>query len=181
MTHTQYTADDLVLCESADGWSLHAPGSSDEDIATGDAPYILDGEGSPTEDDYRQAFALWLARCAQDQFLHGLATTEAFAFDWTHGPYGDHCVVADCETDLDKLDVNMRTAAEDYIAAVRAAQEKAAEAMERARNCYREGDLDGTLSAMRDAASAEREFGDDPTYRLLVGYVVDLIHTRDAA
>ena len=31
---------DLVICESADGYSLHAPGSTDEQIALGDAPYI---------------------------------------------------------------------------------------------------------------------------------------------
>lgn len=46
---------DLVLCESPDGWSLHAPGSTDEDIATGDAPYLVCGEGEPTDADYRAA------------------------------------------------------------------------------------------------------------------------------
>lgn len=59
MTDTHYTADDLVLCESPDGWSLHAPGSTDEAIACGDAPYILSGEGSPSEQDYAEAFRLW--------------------------------------------------------------------------------------------------------------------------
>lgn len=49
------TANDLVLCESADGWSLHAPGSTDDDIARGDAPYLVAGDGSPDEDDYEEA------------------------------------------------------------------------------------------------------------------------------
>lgn len=40
---------DLVLCESADGWSLHAPGSTDEQIASGDAPPLASGE--PLEDE----------------------------------------------------------------------------------------------------------------------------------
>lgn len=52
---TDWTADDLVLCESPDGWSLHAPGSSDEDIARGDAPYLVSGPGEPTEADYAAA------------------------------------------------------------------------------------------------------------------------------
>lgn len=49
--------DDLVLCQSADGWSLHAPGSTDEDIASGDAPYLASGDGEPTEADYADAIA----------------------------------------------------------------------------------------------------------------------------
>lgn len=56
---THYTADDLVLCESADGWSLHAPASTDEAIASGDAPYLLCGEGEPTDADYVEAFRRW--------------------------------------------------------------------------------------------------------------------------
>lgn len=48
-------ADDLVLCESADGWSLHAPGATAEQIATGDAPYLIRGEGRPLIDDYERA------------------------------------------------------------------------------------------------------------------------------
>ena len=54
--------DDLVLCESPDGWSLHAPGSTDENIASGDAPYILSGTGSPTETDYAEAFRVFVGR-----------------------------------------------------------------------------------------------------------------------
>lgn len=34
---------DFVVCESADGWSLHAPGSTDEEIARGDAPPLVSG------------------------------------------------------------------------------------------------------------------------------------------
>lgn len=43
-----YTFADLVICKSADGWSLHAPGSTDEQIADGTAPPLADG---PWEDD----------------------------------------------------------------------------------------------------------------------------------
>lgn len=52
------TANDLVLCQSADGWSLHAPGSTDEDIASGDAPYIVSGPGEPTAADYSAALKI---------------------------------------------------------------------------------------------------------------------------
>ncbi len=38
-----FIADDLVVCESADGWSLHAPGSTDTQIVNGDAPPLADG------------------------------------------------------------------------------------------------------------------------------------------
>jgi hypothetical protein len=62
MTDTTHTAADMVLCQSPDGWSLHAPGSTDEDIATGDAPYILCGPGEPTRDDYARAFRAYLAQ-----------------------------------------------------------------------------------------------------------------------
>lgn len=58
-------ASDLVLCESADGWSLHAPGSTDEEIASGDAPYLVCGEGEPTAEDYAQALAILMERAAQ--------------------------------------------------------------------------------------------------------------------
>jgi hypothetical protein len=46
---TQHSKDDdFVICESADGFSLHAPGSSDEAIANGDAPYLI---SEPWPDD----------------------------------------------------------------------------------------------------------------------------------
>ena len=38
----------LVVCESPDGYSIHAPGSSDEEIASGDAPPLVSG---PWTDD----------------------------------------------------------------------------------------------------------------------------------
>ena len=38
----------FVVCESADGWSLHAPGSTDEAIDDGSAPPLADG---PWADD----------------------------------------------------------------------------------------------------------------------------------
>lgn len=67
---TTYTAADMVLCRSDagdGGWSLHAPGATDEEIAVGDAPIILDGEAeligdqwtAPTEADYAEGFRLW--------------------------------------------------------------------------------------------------------------------------
>ncbi len=58
----------LVLCRSDagdGGWSLHAPGSTDEQIANGEAPALLDGDAewdgdadewsAPTADDYAEA------------------------------------------------------------------------------------------------------------------------------
>lgn len=45
----------LVLCTSPDGWSLHAPGSTDEQIASGDAEYLASGYGEPTDDDVAEA------------------------------------------------------------------------------------------------------------------------------
>lgn len=47
----------LILCTSPDGWSLHAPGSTDEEIASGDAPYLVCGDGEPTQADYDAAAA----------------------------------------------------------------------------------------------------------------------------
>ena len=71
----EYTADDLVLVRSDagdGGWSLHAPGSTDEAIASGDAPYLAsgdaemeDGEWSrPDEQDYRAALTALAGRGA---------------------------------------------------------------------------------------------------------------------
>lgn len=48
----------LVLCADDDGWSLHPPGSTDEDIAAGDAAFIVCGAGRPTQADYDEAAAL---------------------------------------------------------------------------------------------------------------------------
>ena len=44
-------ATKFVLCESADGWSLHAPGSTDEAIASGDAPVLVCGDYIGTDHD----------------------------------------------------------------------------------------------------------------------------------
>ncbi len=52
---------DLVVCRSDTGdggWSLHAPGSSDEAIATGDAPALVSGVGPITAADVRAAHAV---------------------------------------------------------------------------------------------------------------------------
>src|SRR5262245_43142039 len=48
--------NDLVLRTSANGWSLHAPGSTDKQIERGDAPYLVRGTGArPSEADYEVA------------------------------------------------------------------------------------------------------------------------------
>lgn len=53
----RYTRSNLVLCTSPDGWSLHAPGSTDEDIASGSghARAINSGPGEPSDADYEAA------------------------------------------------------------------------------------------------------------------------------
>ena len=54
--HSEFN-DALVLCQSSDGWSYHAAGSTDEDISTGDAPNNLTGPGRPTAADLEAARA----------------------------------------------------------------------------------------------------------------------------
>jgi len=61
----RHVAADLVLCESADGWSLHAPGATDDDIASGDAPYLACGGGSPSAADYRFALREFIRRACR--------------------------------------------------------------------------------------------------------------------
>lgn len=107
----------------------------------------------------------------QGFFLQLLDATSAFDFSWTHGPYGDHCVVGDCADDLDALDPDARNRATDYIRAVREAQITASDAMAFARDCYRDNNLCGALSALREAEAAERQFGDSTTYRPMVAYL----------
>lgn len=43
MNRTEWEKTDLVICESVDGWSIHAPGAQDEEIASGDAPPLATG------------------------------------------------------------------------------------------------------------------------------------------
>ena len=53
----------LVLCRSDagdGGWSLHAPGSTDEDIATGDAPPLTSGPSG------KNRLGQWLRPNARD-------------------------------------------------------------------------------------------------------------------
>lgn len=51
----------LVRSDRGDGgWSLHAPGSTDEDIATGDAPALLTGASR------RDKAGQWLRPNARD-------------------------------------------------------------------------------------------------------------------
>lgn len=65
--------NELVLCRSDKGdggWSLHAPGSTDEQIASGDAPYLTCGDAeydgycwtAPTPLDYAEARAVLAKR-----------------------------------------------------------------------------------------------------------------------
>ena len=54
--------DKLILCRSHmgdGGWSLHAPGSTDEDIANGDAPPLVTGTS-------RKRAGVWLRPNARD-------------------------------------------------------------------------------------------------------------------
>lgn len=44
VSHGLHDGEPHVECFSSDGWSLHAPGSTDGEIATGDAPVIYSGE-----------------------------------------------------------------------------------------------------------------------------------------
>src|SRR6516162_5028412 len=55
----RHAETELIECDSPDGFSLHAPGSSDEDIADGTAPPLVSGSGRPCESDYVEA---WLSR-----------------------------------------------------------------------------------------------------------------------
>jgi hypothetical protein len=55
----------LVLCLSDlgdGGWSLHAPDSTDADIAEGIAPALASGTGEPTRADYADALLVLRAR-----------------------------------------------------------------------------------------------------------------------
>jgi hypothetical protein len=57
-TIARHAEAELIECDSPDGFSLHAPGSSDEDIADGTAPPLVCGDGRPAEADYLEA---WLS------------------------------------------------------------------------------------------------------------------------
>jgi hypothetical protein len=46
---------DFVLVTSGDGWSLHAPGSTNADIALGNARYLISGPDTPSPADYAAA------------------------------------------------------------------------------------------------------------------------------
>ena len=107
------------------------------------------------------------------EFARSLAGTDAFEFNWTWGSdnYDGELVDYDSLSDRDQR----------YYDDVRKAQDVATEAMDDARRAYATGDLDGTLAAVRIAADAEREFGDDPTYRLLVDTLEAMIAERDEA
>lgn len=57
--------NEIVECSSSDGWSLHEPGSTEEEIASGNAPFLLCG-GDETE---TTAPRLAWERAAQLAFL----------------------------------------------------------------------------------------------------------------
>jgi hypothetical protein len=71
MTITTYG---LIACKSSDGYSLHAPGSTDEEIASGEARYLV---SEPWEGDDRaipqSAYDLANARLACIQLLDAVA------------------------------------------------------------------------------------------------------------
>lgn len=60
--YAEATEENLVICTSPSGWSLHAPGSTDREIAEGDAPYLVTGEGEPTDADYQRALDVLASR-----------------------------------------------------------------------------------------------------------------------
>lgn len=62
-----FPVPDLVLCTSPDGWSFHAPGSTEEDIASGNALYLVAGTGMPGEQDYCNALRVLSARTGKQQ------------------------------------------------------------------------------------------------------------------
>jgi len=107
------------------------------------------------------------------EFARSLASTGAFAFDWTWGSdhYDGDLVDYDTLSDSDRR----------YYDDVRKAQDVATEAMDRAREAYASVDLEAALSALQDAAAAEKEFGDCPTYRLLIDTLEAMIAVRDEA
>ena len=45
----------MVLVQTPDGFSIHAPGASDDDIANGDVHYLESGPGLPTQRHYDTA------------------------------------------------------------------------------------------------------------------------------
>lgn len=76
MRNMMILSNELVLCRSDagdGGWSLHAPRSTDEEIASGAAPYLVSGPAGknatggwsrPNEADYQAAaekLAPWAA------------------------------------------------------------------------------------------------------------------------
>lgn len=54
---TPFDKSKFVVCQSADGFSLHRPGATDEEIATGDEPPLVSGPGTPSHADYIEAQA----------------------------------------------------------------------------------------------------------------------------
>lgn len=51
----------FVLTESGDGWSIHAPGSTDDAIASGNAPVLVCGDYTGTNHDRIPAHAYDIA------------------------------------------------------------------------------------------------------------------------
>ena len=49
--------EQFIICQTADGFSIHAPGSTNDQIACGDAAYLVAGEGEPTDEDFAAAEA----------------------------------------------------------------------------------------------------------------------------
>jgi hypothetical protein len=56
----------LVGCFSPDGFSLHAPESTDDDIASGEAPYLISAPGYPNNADFAAAWVQWVSAKGED-------------------------------------------------------------------------------------------------------------------
>jgi hypothetical protein len=172
-----------VLCSGPDGWSLHAPEATEDEIAAGDAPYILRGAGKPSTDDYARAYALF---CASYLAPGAAAAAHESAREWYHS-YGAHVSTERCgdlcvqTVEYDWLDddddaVVARLRGDDpalskdearslvHLArAVREGAEQVEAALAEALDCARRGDALACLDALDEASRIEREHGgDDP-------------------
>jgi hypothetical protein len=75
----------LILCTTSTGWSLHAPGSSDEDIASGVAAPLASGDGRPEALDYEHA---QIALAHPDILIERCSDVAAWAANWRDGRPG---------------------------------------------------------------------------------------------
>ena len=55
MQFTFLKCEDFIVCQTADGFRIHAPFSTDKAIANGEAPYLVAGPGEPSDADFLEA------------------------------------------------------------------------------------------------------------------------------